>query len=438
MNPSTRAPRPAPGVRITGMGIVSSIGHDIAEFGNALAESRSGIRHLKRDTVPALPVAIGADIGGFSVEPLLRKIPDLPDPVCGSALRLARRAPFTVQTSVVSALQAWRQAGLQDDEILPERIGLVIAGHNTTQNYQYALSETYRRDPEYLSPRYALQFMDSNQIGVLSEILGIRGEGFVAGGASASGNVGIIHGARLIHTGVADACLVVGVAAELSPMEIQGFHNIGALGGKRFHDDPSRACRPFDSLHEGFIPGQASACLVLESAPSAAARKVPVIATILGGAIVLHATASSDPDVSGEAKAMTAALQQSGRTVAEVDYLNTHGSSSPLGDNVEIQAIERVFGDRFPDLWLNATKGLTGHCLSSAGVVETIAAAIQMQSGFLHASINLDDPIDTRARFCPATPVRERTQLAMSNGFGFGGINTSIVLQGGGATGPDA
>lgn len=420
---------PLPAVRITGMGIVSSIGHDVAAFGEALVAGTSGIRRLTRATTPPLAVPIGAEIEDFAFQTALRAVPDLPDALQDAAARGARRAPFTVQTSVIAALQAWRQAQLQDGAIPPERIALVIAGHNTTLNYQYGHYPEFRENPEYLSPRYAVQVMDSNQLGVLSEIFRLKGEGFVAGGASASGNVGVIQGARLIQAGLADACLVVGVAADLSPMEVQGFHVIGAMGGKAFRDQPEKACRPFDARHEGFIYGQAAACLVLEAGASAERRGIASLATILGGAIRLHATASPQPDLDGEAEAMRAALRHSAVAATDVDYLNTHGTSSPLGDRTEIAAIEQVFGAHFPNVWLNASKGLTGHCLNSAGVVEVIATVVQMRQGFIHPNANLDTPIHATARFCGAAAAREPIRVAMSNAFGFGGINTSIVLR---------
>jgi malonyl-ACP decarboxylase len=415
-------------VRVTGMGIVSSIGHDVAAFGQSLAVGKSGIRRLTRETAPPLAVPIGAEIEDFSFQIALRAVPDIPDALSDAAARGARRAPFAVQASVIAALQAWAQARLPD-AIRPERIALVIAGHNTTQSYQYGLYPEFLQNPEYLSPRYAVQVMDSNQVGVLSEIFGIKGEGFVTGGASASGNVGVIQAARLIQAGLADACLVVGVVADLSPMEMQGFHALGAMGAKKFRDDPEKACRPFDSQHEGFIYGQAAACLVLEAAASADARGIPGLAAILGGAIRLHATSSPSPDLDGEADAMRAGLRQSGVAAGDIDYLNTHGTSSPLGDRTEIAAIEQVFGDHFPNVWLNATKGLTGHCLNSAGVVEIIATVIQMSEGFIHPNLNLEAPIRDGARFCGATAVRQPIHVAMSNAFGFGGINTSIVLR---------
>jgi malonyl-ACP decarboxylase len=145
----------------------------------------------------------------------------------------------------------------------------------------------------------------------------------------------------------------------------------------------------------------------------------------------LHGTASTEPDADGEARAMRTALRQSGVATDAIRYLNTHGSSSPLGDRVELEAIRLVFGDHFPEIWLNATKALTGHCLNSAGIVELIACVLQMQGGFLHPNRNLDEPIDARARFCGGTAMRQQMRVAMSNSFGFSGINTSIVLRAG-------
>lgn len=415
-----------PDVRITGMGIVSPIGHDIETFTRSLADGKSGIKQLSNT---GHAVTIGASIDRFSFPQMLDKMSDLPTALSKLALQTARRSPFPIQASVVSALQAWQQARLHSEEVPPDRIAIVIAGHNTTHHYQYALHSSFERDPEYLSPRYALEFMDSNQIGVLSQIFDIQGEGFTTGGASASGNVGIIHGARLVRAGLVDACLVVGVVADLSPMEIQGFQNIGAMGAKDAHITPEKACRPFDTLHDGFIYGQASACVVLESDTSAAARNVPALATVVGEAINLHASATTEPNLDGEVRAMRTALQHSGLAATDISYLNTHGSSSPLGDSVEIQAIEQVFDDHFPNVWLNATKGMTGHCLYSAGVVEIIATVVQMQHGFLHANMNLENPINTTARFCGKKAVSKQVDIAMSNAFGFGGINTSIVLR---------
>jgi malonyl-ACP decarboxylase len=211
-------------------------------------------------------------------------------------------------------------------------------------------------------------------------------------------------------------------------MDIQGFINIGAMGGKKFLSRPDQACRPFDTQHEGFIYGQACACVVLESESSTLKRAIPFQAEIKGCCLNLDGNSSADPNVHGEERAMLSALERSGFSASEVQYLNTHGSSSPLGDKTEAEAISNVFGGHSSDVWLNATKGLTGHCLYSAGIVEVIATVLQMKEGFLHPNKNLEEQIRKDLRFCGAEAINQNIDVAMSNSFGFGGINTSIVL----------
>jgi len=416
-------------VGIVGMGIISSIGDDVLGFDQALKRGVSGVSTLKRRNGPELSVNIGAEIPDYSFIDRLYKCPDLPVEILRQAKKSAQRSTFPVQTSVLSALEAWRDSRLSTWDGDPERIGIVVAGESTTQNYRYGLHDSFKDNPEYLSPRYALQFLDTNQVGVLSEIFNIKGEGFVIGGASASGNVGIIKAAQMIQLGIVDTCLVVGVVADLSPVELQGFINIGAMGGKNKRLAPENASRPFDIQHDGFIYGQASACVVLESLEHAKARGVPIRSELLGGVIKLDGVSTSEPSVVGETNVMNSALLQSGVSASKIDYLNAHGSASPLGDSTEIEAIKRVFNDHVSRLWVNSTKGLTGHCLYSAGIVELIATVLQMEGDYIHPSKNLDEPIDNDIRFSGATAEKDKIAYAMSNSFGFGGINTSIVLK---------
>ncbi|UII31914.1 beta-ketoacyl-ACP synthase [Fulvivirga ulvae] len=414
-------------VGITGMGIVSSIGRDLSSFCDSLKNGKCGIRQTTNAREPKVSVDIAAEIHDFAFSESLGRFTNIPDEKLQHARKLGQRAPFVIQASIISALEAWQKAGLFDKEALPERTGLIVAGQNSTQNYQYDLIPKFRENPEYLSPRYALEFLETNQVGVLSELFGIQGEGFVVGGASATGNVGVIKGYRQVLSGFADVCVVVGTLADLSPMDIQGFINIGAMGGKKYGDQPAKACRPFDKQHEGFIYGQASACVIFESETSAAKRGVPFLAEVRGGAMNLDSNSSANPNVTGEAKAMQSALEQAGLSAADVDYINTHGSSSSLGDITEAEAISQVLGKR--EAWLNATKGLTGHCLYSAGMVEVIATVLQMQEGFLHPNLNLEDPVRKDLKFCGAEAIDHQINVAISNSFGFGGINTSVVLE---------
>jgi malonyl-ACP decarboxylase len=378
---------------------------------------------------PNLSVEIAAEIENFSFLEKLNQFKNVPDEKLQKAKRLGQRAPFTVQTSIISAMEAWQNAKLFSTCPTSERMGLIVAGQNSTQNYQYDLITKFRKNPEYLSPRYALEFLETNQVGILSELFDIRGEGFVVGGASATGNVGIIKGFQSIRAGLFDICLVVGVVADLSPMDIQGFINIGAMGGKKYYNQPEKACRPFDTQHEGFIYGQASACVILESESSAHERGIPFHAEIKGGSLSLDGNSSANPNLNGVKKVMISTLEQSGLSASDIDYLNTHGSSSPLGDETEAEAISQVFRNHTSDLWLNATKGLTGHCLYSAGVVEILATLEQMKKRFIHPNKNLEDPIHRGLKFSGTEAINHKINIAMSNSFGFGGINTSVVLK---------
>ncbi|WP_046744435.1 beta-ketoacyl synthase N-terminal-like domain-containing protein [Kordia zhangzhouensis] len=416
-------------INITGMGIVSAIGDTINTFTNSLQQGISGIHATHPKLEPKLSVQIAAEVRDFSFREKLQNIPNIPEEKLAKAKRLGQRAPFVIQSTILAALQAWSAANLFEKKLASERIGLVVAGQNSTQKYQYDLLSQFKEDPEYLSPRYALEFLETNQVGVLSELFEIEGEGVVVGGASATGNVGIIKGYQLLELGIVDACLIVGVPADLSPMDIQGFINIGAMGGKKYNQQPSLACRPFDEEHEGFIYGQASASIILETQQSIEKRNVASLAEVVGYGYNLDKNSSANPNLEGEEKAMRAALQKAAISLEDINYINTHGSSSPLGDKTEAEAIYNVFSNQISHLYLNATKGLTGHCLYTAGMVEAIATVVQMQHNFLHPNMNLETPIRKDIQFCGKTAMHYTIHTALSNSFGFGGINTSIALR---------
>lgn len=416
----------SPRVLITGMGMVSALGQGTKAFAQALRTGHSKFAKSNRFPQLSFPV-IAVELNDFDFEKSLQNNITFPEKLLSLAYKSGRRAPLTIQTSLVAASEAWSEAQLHTRKIDPTRIGLVIAGNNTTQRYQYDIQTKFQSESNYLSPTYALHFMDTDQVGTLSEVFNIQGEGFSVGGASASGNMAIIQGQRLIEQGLVDVCLIVGVLADLSPIELQGFYNIGALGGRNFQEKPNQACRPFDRDHEGFIWGQASGCLLLESSLTKE-PEIPVLGEIVGSGIALDSQRSSEPNAIGESRAMQQALYQAGMNSKDIHYLNTHGSSSALGDEVEVQAIHSVFKESISHVWINSTKSILGHCLWSAGVVEAIATLLQLQDGFVHANLNLENPIDPQLRFVRKQSETADIKTAMSNSFGFGGINTSIVL----------
>ncbi|MBN2532037.1 MAG: hypothetical protein JXB88_04050 [Spirochaetales bacterium] len=416
-------------VLVTGMGIVSSIGFNVNDFSQSLKHGNTNFGYLPGPEISMDSAVIGATIKDFSLNTLLDKYTWLPVSCSTNILRYAGRSPLPVIAGVIAASEAWNNADLFNNPVSPERTGIIIAGQNLSNNYQFQLYDKFIKGPEYLTPRYAIEYLDTNIMGILSEIFQIHGEGFTTGGASASGNVGLVKGYQLIEQGDMDICMVVGCLADLSPMDLQGFKNSGAMGGKKFKNNPRKACRPFDEEHEGFIYGQASGCIILESSGSVEKRKTDINAELLGGAIVLDGNRMADPRQEGEVRAMATALKKCQLKPGDIDYLNTHGTSSPIGDNTEIDSIKEVFKNNLSTLIINSTKGLTGHCLYSAGVVELIATIIQLQNNFVHPNINLDNPVDEVCRFAGSVAETVEINIGMSNSFGFGGMNTSIVIK---------
>ncbi|MEY4483322.1 MAG: hypothetical protein RL693_774 [Verrucomicrobiota bacterium] len=410
-------------VLVTGIGVLTSAGKGVQAFTDALNHGRVGITSCTDDGL-----GIAGRLKAFSFEETVASL-SLPDAMKTRALRAGRRAPLSAQTSLTTAMEAWQQAFGGMEVYPPEQISLLIAGNNINQAYQRGIMSKFQEDPEYVPASYALHFMDTDQIGLLSEVLGVRGEGFTVGGGSASGNMGILQAYRQIKYGLCQACIVVGALADFSPVELRAFQHAGALGGSRFSDQPEKACRPFDRDRDGFIYGQGSACLILESSKQANERGASVWGQIGGGAACLDGNRSSNPSVAGEIRVMRQALAEAGHAIEEVQYINAHATSSLLGDEVEVKAIKEVFGSHLENVSINATKGLIGHCLYAAGAVEAVATLIQMKRGFLHPNANLENPIDRECRFIGLTAEAKRTELALNNSYGFGGINTSIVLK---------
>lgn len=421
------APKKQRPIAITGMGIVSSLGKGIPAFREALFHGQSCFTRSSSYPLLSFPV-IGAFIQDFNFSHALETFSVFTNEQQKTLQKLARSLSLPIQIALIAAIEAWQQAFATQCPFNAERVSLIVAAQNTTTHYQYNLYQTFQQQPDYFNPTYALQFMDSHYVGVLSEAFGILGEGFTVGGASASGNVALLRAYQLIQNKSQDACLVVGALADLSPMELQGFHNLGALGGHSYAQEPNKACRPFDEAHEGFIYGQAAACLLLESLSSARKRQVPILGYILGGALLLDGNHLSNPSREGELRVMQKAIKLSGITVKDINYINTHGTSSPLGDEIEIEAIQALFGTDRYDIMINSTKSITGHCLWSAGIVEAIATIIQIQEKFVHPTLNLERPVTKYGHFVTKKSESLQIQAALSNGFGFGGINTAVVF----------
>jgi 3-oxoacyl-(acyl-carrier-protein) synthase len=226
-----------------------------------------------------------------------------------------------------------------------------------------------------------------------------------------------------------DAVMVTGASNDLDPPSLHSWVIIEALAFRSFNDEPERASRPFDALREGFVPSQGAAAVVLETLHGARGRGARIRAEILGAAAASDASRLTKPDRNGQVRAMRGALDDARVRPEEVDYVNAHATSTPLGDAVEVAALKEVLGEHAYRVPVNATKSMLGHCLSSAGLVELVATVLQMENGVLHPTINQErkDP-ELDLDFVPNQARPARIDVAISNGFGFGGLNSCIVV----------
>jgi malonyl-ACP decarboxylase len=412
-------------VTITGMGVQCAVAHGLDEFDQALRAGRSGITFA--DPGLGLPRTLG----------FRGRLTRGPEATLGQRLEsLTRRTSRSIRYSLLAAVEAYERAGL--DAIADRRrIAVLVAGSNLTHQLSFAMSEKYRKDPAYVSPRYAHQLWDSDLLGIVSEALDIRGEGMTVGGASAGGNLGLIQGMRLVRSGTADVCLVVAGMQDLSEVELMALANLGALGGKNEQTDPAdpahpaTCSRPFDARHDGFVLGDGAAAMVLET-ETAEQDEDRALARIREGVSALDGHHLTRPSQEGEEFVMREVLARAGVEAGEIDLVSAHATSTPLGDETEAAAIHAVLGggpSGPSGPWVNATKALVGHCLGPAATLEAIACVLQMRGGYVHPNPHLKQPITSALRFAPPRPAAASIGYALNNSFGFGGINTSLLLQ---------
>lgn len=414
-------------VVVTGLGTVNAVAHDAEAFASALRAGASGFATVAPERGEPGAPRVMAPIAGFSWQDDLQRYRErLPDCVA-RARKVLRNNGASARLSAAAAFQALESAALLPDAAGSERIGIVVAGSNLQQREAW---EAARRQAagRALDPRYALNSLDSGQVGSLGAIFGLRGLGYSVGAASASGTLAVFQAWHWLRSGLLDGCLVVGAHSDLSPLELEGFELLGALGGAGWEDRPGQACRPFDRRHDGFLWGQGSGALLLERQEAAAARGAPSRGEVLGAAVAMDGNHLPDSRAEGELRAMRGALEAAGLTAEAVDYVNAHATSTPLGDETECAALRTLLGARAGAVRVNATKGLIGHCLSAAGVVETVACLLQLEGGFLHPNRNLVEPIDPVLGFLGGQAEAARPRVALKNGFGFGGFNSSLVL----------
>jgi 3-oxoacyl-[acyl-carrier-protein] synthase II len=405
-------------VVITGMGAVTPLGNDVTSTWENLLAGKSGAGPITQFDPTDYPVTFACELKGF-------------EPTDWLEHKTARRMDRFAQMVVAAARQADDDAGL-DIAAESDRIGASIAtGIGGLQSFQDCSDVLRERGPDRVNPFAIPAIIPNLGAGWVSIELGTRGPLSAPCTACAASNMAIGEGMDAIRLGRADVMICGGTEAPVTQVGIAGFGAMRALS--RRNDDPERASRPFDSGRDGFVMGEAGAVIVVEELERAKARGAKIYAELAGYGVSSDAQHITEPDPTGEhpARAMKMALADAGLEASDIGYVNAHGTSTPLGDASETRVIKKALGEENArKTAISSTKGSTGHCLGAAGAVEAIFTALALKEQLLPPTINYEqsDP-ECDLDYVPNTPRPAELSAAMSNSFGFGGHNASIVLK---------
>lgn len=403
---------------ITGMGIVSCLGHDVDQFYRHLLEGKSGISMITDFPCENFPTRFGGVIKDFDPGDYLDK-------------KQARRVDRYIAYGVVAAKKAMEASLLpqdQADKLDKKRCGVIIgSGMGGMGVFSEGVLTLIEKGPSRVTP-FFVPFILTNMAGALVAIdYGFMGPNYSISTACATANNCIIAAAEYIRSGEADLMVTGGSEAAIIPMGLAGFCACKALSQR--NEAPERASRPWDRGRDGFVMGEGAGVLVLEELEHALKRGAPIFAEYLGGGVSCDAYHMTEPrqDGVGVAECVQRALLQASIDPSEVNYINAHATSTPVGDMAEINALKKIFSNPSA-ITINATKSMIGHSLGAAGGIEAIATIKAIQEGVVHPTINLEDREPDLVFHAPTMAERLDIQVAISNSFGFGGHNATIVL----------
>ena len=405
-------------VVITGIGVVNAIGNTKEEYWAALAIGKNGIGPLTYFDASEHRTQIAGEVKGFQAEQYMER-------------RAASRLPLFIQYALAAAVMAREDAGLDLDKVDPYRagvqIGSGIGGIGVLEDNAKLLAEKgAKRVSPFLVP-YMIINMAAGQISIR---FNLKGPNSTSVTACASANHSMGDSFRIIQRGDADVMFTGGTESAITPLAFAGFCSMRAMSER--NDDPERASRPFTKDRDGFVMGDGGGVLIFESLSHARKRGAHIYAEVVGYGMTsdAHDMVSPPEDGEGAAKAMEFALRDADLPLDAVDYINAHGTSTPIGDVAETNAIKSLFGDRAYKIPVSSTKSMVGHLLGAAGAVELIACLCAMEKGFLPPTINYDMPDEAcDLDYVPNESRDANIEVALTNAFGFGGHNTSIALR---------
>lgn len=408
-------------VVVTGIGALTPIGNDFKSYAEALKNGKSGAAPITRFDATEFKTRFACEVKDFNVEEFIHR-------------REARRMdPFT-HYALVTADEAMKQSGLDLEKIDLDRAGVIwgsgIGGFETIE-HDIEEAAHFTNGPKY-SPFLIPKLIADIAPGHISIKYGFRGANYATVSACASSTHALANAFDFIRLGRGDVMITGGSEASVTKAGVGGFSSMKALSER--NDDPSTASRPFDAGRDGFVLGEGAGAIILEELEHAKSRGANILAEVVGmgmTADAYHITAPH-PEGLGARNVMKMALADAGLNPEDIDYVNVHGTSTPLGDIAEVRAISQVFGDHAYDLNISSTKSMTGHLLGAAGAIEVIAGVVAINEAFVPPTINHfeDDPeLDSRLNFTFNEAQERKVRTVLSNTFGFGGHNASVILK---------
>ncbi|WP_298050081.1 beta-ketoacyl-ACP synthase II [uncultured Paenalcaligenes sp.] len=403
-------------VVITGLGIVSPVGNDITTAWDNIVNGRSGIGRITHFDPSALTAQIAGEVKDFDVTKYI------------SAKETKQMDTF-IHYGIAAGVQAWQDAGLEITEDNADRVGVIVgSGIGGLPRIEATQSDYLERGPRRISPFFVPGSLVNLVSGQLSIMLGLKGPSYAVVSACTTGLHSIGDAARLIEYGDADVMVAGGAEATISPLGIGGFAAMRALSTR--NDDPTTASRPWDIDRDGFVMGEGAGVLVLEEYEHAKKRGARIYGEFVGYGMSSDAHHITTPDSDGPRRGMLNALRNGGINPTEIDYINAHGTSTPLGDINETESIKLALGDHARKVVVNSTKSMTGHLLGAAGGIEAVFTTLALYNQISPPTINIINQDPACDLDYSANQARDlKIDVAMSNSFGFGGTNGTMVLR---------
>jgi 3-oxoacyl-[acyl-carrier-protein] synthase II len=405
-------------VVITGLGAITPLGNDVETMWRNLLAGTSVAHHIDRFDSSGFRTRFAAEVVDF-------------DPTMWMDPKEARRADRVIQFAMATSTQALAQAGLKPEGDLAEQVGVIIGtGIGGLTSLDDAARVMREEGPDRVTPLTAVNMLPDMASGQVAIQFGLTGVNFCVISACATGTNAVGEAAEIIKRGDALAMVVGGSEAAVTPLALAAFHRTGSLSTR--NDDPAHASRPFDKERDGFVVGEGAGGLVLERLDFALERGATPLAEVVGygnSADAFHVSAP-EPEGRGAARSMTRAMTKAGIGPADIDYINAHGTSTPLNDRSETRAIKHAMGEDAYRVPISSTKSMTGHMLGAAGVVEAVVCAQVIRDGVIPPTINYEFPDpDCDLDYVPNVAREVKVRTAMSNSFGFGGHNATVILR---------